>query len=184
LFPRLTASGANLVETTFDDDATLSLGDGVAPYTGSFRSAHLLRLLNGLDMRGVWELRVADTVAGVSGTLLNWRIALNPCSPCADDWHAADWDRDNKISMSELLRVIQLYNMGGFHCAEDPASTDDGFVPGPGANMTCCPHDADYMEGPDWKISLSELLRVIQFYNSGGYHVCAEGEDGFCPGGV
>jgi len=47
----------------------------------------------------------------------------------------------------------------------------------------CCPHDADYVTaGPDWSIVLSELLRVIQFYNSGGYHLCEDTEDGFCPG--
>jgi len=29
---------------------------------------------------------------------------------------------------------------------------------------------------------MSELLRVIQFYNAGAYHRCDHGEDGFCPG--
>jgi len=46
-------------------------------------------------------------------------------------------------------------------------------------------HDSDYApSGPDWQIKLTELLRVIQFFNSGGYHACpGEGtEDGFCPG--
>lgn len=33
----------------------------------------------------------------------------------------------------------------------------------------------------DWSVSLSELLRLIQFYNSGGYAACLDGEDGFCP---
>ncbi|HNR32770.1 MAG TPA: hypothetical protein PKI11_17905, partial [Candidatus Hydrogenedentes bacterium] len=38
--------------------------------------------------------------------------------------------------------------------------------------------------GPDWKIVLTELLRVIQFFNSGGCHYCPGDatEDGFCPG--
>jgi len=42
------------------------------------------------------------------------------------------------------------------------------------------PHSAD--QDGDWKISLSELLRVIQFFNMGGYHPCPDGEDGYCPG--
>jgi len=89
------------------------------------------------------------------------------------------------IELTELLRVIQFFNSGGFHCADDPLSTEDGYVPGPGANITCCPHNSDYAPaGPDWKIALTELLRVIQFFNSGGYHYCPlEGtEDDFCPG--
>ncbi|HOK10616.1 MAG TPA: PASTA domain-containing protein, partial [Candidatus Hydrogenedens sp.] len=42
------------------------------------------------------------------------------------------------------------------------------------------PHSAD--QDGDWKISLSELLRVIQFFNMGGYYPCPTGEDGYCPG--
>ena len=47
----------------------------------------------------------------------------------------------------------------------------------------CTPHASDY-NLQDWLISLSELLRGIQFYNSGGYHYCPlDGtEDDFCPG--
>ncbi len=41
-------------------------------------------------------------------------------------------------------------------------------------------HSAD--QDGDNLISLSELLRVIQFFNSDGYHCDAAGEDGFNPG--
>ena len=43
-------------------------------------------------------------------------------------------------------------------------------------------HTAD--TSPDYLIYLSELLRVIQFYNAGGYHACPgqNTEDGYCPG--
>ncbi len=96
-----------------------------------------------------------------------------------DEFLTADQDQDNLISLSELLRVIQFFNSGGYHCE---AGTEDGYAPGPG-DETCAPYDSDY-NPQDWEISLSELLRVIQFFNSGGYHACpGEGtEDGFCPG--
>jgi len=42
-------------------------------------------------------------------------------------------------------------------------------------------HSADYAP-QDWQISLSELLRVIQFYSSSGYHADPDSEDGFAPG--
>ncbi|HNR30825.1 MAG TPA: hypothetical protein PKI11_08035, partial [Candidatus Hydrogenedentes bacterium] len=99
--------------------------------------------------------------------------------------HTADQSQNNLIELTELLRVIQFYNSGGFHCADDPSTTEDGYVPGPGLNHACCAHASDYWpSGPDWRIELTELLRIIQFYNSGGYHWCpSEGtEDGFCPG--
>lgn len=41
-------------------------------------------------------------------------------------------------------------------------------------------HSAD--TNSDSKISLSEYLRVVQFYNSGGYHCQAGTEDGYAPG--
>jgi len=93
--------------------------------------------------------------------------------------HSADPDGNGIISLSELLRVIQFFNSGGFHCQ---AGTEDGYAPGPG-DESCLPHSSDYNE-QDWHINLSELLRLIQFFNSGGYHACPgeNTEDGFCPG--
>ncbi len=91
--------------------------------------------------------------------------------------HAADQDGDYRISLSEVLRVIQFFNSGGYHCQP---GAEDGFAPGSG-DYSCAPHDSDY-NAQDWRINLSEVLRVIQFFNSGGYHTCDDGEDGFCPG--
>jgi hypothetical protein len=94
-------------------------------------------------------------------------------------YHSADENADNLIDLSELLRVIQFFNIGGYHCL---AGSEDGYAPGLG-DTNCTPHDSDY-NPQDWKISLSELLRVIQFFNTGGYHRCPglNTEDGFCPG--
>ena len=93
--------------------------------------------------------------------------------------HSADYDRDGRFNLSELLRAIQLFRSGEYHCA---SWSEDGFDIGPG-DQDCAPHSADYAP-QDWRISLREILRLIQLYNSGGYHFCPdEGtEDGFCPG--
>ncbi|MFM1920809.1 MAG: hypothetical protein RLZZ303_2443 [Candidatus Hydrogenedentota bacterium] len=93
--------------------------------------------------------------------------------------HSADYTRDGSLSLSELLRTIQLYNNGALHCADEPASTEDGYLPGAGLNQTCAPHAADYAP-QDWSLNLAELLRVIQLYNAGLITRCDEGEDGFC----
>ncbi len=90
-------------------------------------------------------------------------------------YHSADRDQDYDISLSELLRVIQFYNLDALHCA---AGTEDGYAPLSGDD-TCFFHDADYSP-PDWKISMNELLRVAQIFNAAGYEACATGEDGFC----
>jgi len=126
----------------------------------------------------------------------------NACNPCDEPWswgdvwdvrtsfgdryprtggthHSADYNpADFRISLSELLRVIQIYNLGAYYCDD---SKEDGYAPGPGDDDSCTAHDSDYSP-QDWKISLSELLRLQQFYNLGGYHSKPGGEDGFSPG--
>ncbi len=94
--------------------------------------------------------------------------------------HSADYDADWRINLSEVLRVVQFYNLGSFSCA---AGTEDGFAPGAG-DQSCGGHDSDYTPR-DWSVSLSELLRIIQFYNAPNrYYGAAPGsEDGFAPGG-
>jgi len=92
--------------------------------------------------------------------------------------HSADYKpADYSIGLSELLRGVQLYNDGAYHCAPDG---EDGYAPGDG-DRTCAPHHSDY-NPQDWRITLSELLRLIQFYQSEGYHADAEKEDGFGVG--
>jgi hypothetical protein len=97
-------------------------------------------------------------------------------------FHTADQDENNLIGLNELLRIIQFYNSGGFGCQ---LGTEDGYAPND-PDQGCCPHDSDYH--PDytasWTINLTELLRLIQFFNSGGYYHCPANstEDGYCPG--
>lgn len=96
--------------------------------------------------------------------------------------HSADNDRSYTITLQELLRVIQFYNSGGFHC--DPGNPEGDYGPGPGVETGCDIHSSDY-KPQDWQVTLQELLRLIQFYNFGGYHYCDDAQDegdGFCTG--
>jgi len=109
----------------------------------------------------------------------------------APSYHSGDTDNDFKFSLSELLRVIELYNTRegtvrtGLYHVDD--SSADGFAPGAG-NPTSPPyHSADTSK--DSKFSLSELLRVIELYNyregtvrTGAYHIDPDSSDGFAPG--
>jgi Tol biopolymer transport system component len=96
-------------------------------------------------------------------------------------YHSADTDFDGHVGIQEVLRVIQLYNSGGFQCAQLTGETEDGFVPSMGNSRRCHPHDSDYSR-QDWVISLSEMIRLVQLYNSNGYEYCPQlgSEDGFC----
>lgn len=96
-------------------------------------------------------------------------------------FHTADQNADHRISLSEMLRIIQFFNSSGLHCE---TGTEDGYAPGTG-DQSCAPHDSDYAP-QDWTISLSEVLRGVQFFNLGGYYACPNlhppTEDGFCVG--
>ena len=121
------------------------------------------------------EYQVSFSVSDPSG---NAAVPVTRTIIVTCSLHKADTNMDNVIDLSELLRVIQFFNSGGYHC---DAAGEDGYAPGSAGDTSCAPHSADY-NPVDWNIDLSELLRVIQLFNSGGYHPCAEGEDGFCPG--
>lgn len=103
----------------------------------------------------------------------------------AQAYHSADSNDDWRIDLSELLRIIQFFHSGGYHCAgiDAEADSEDGYVPGPG-NQDCVPHDADSGGDGDsnFLIDLSEALRVIQLYNSTGYQASIGTEDNFAPG--
>jgi hypothetical protein len=91
--------------------------------------------------------------------------------------HSADTQVDWRIDVSELTRVIQLFNAEAYHCE---VHTEDGYDPGSGS-ANCHAHDSDY-DLEDWHIRLNELLRLVQLHNAGDYHAVAGTEDDFAPG--
>ncbi|MBI1320996.1 MAG: CHRD domain-containing protein [Candidatus Hydrogenedens sp.] len=98
--------------------------------------------------------------------------------------HNADQNANGVISLSELLRLIQFYNASGYRCAPNQES-EDGFFPGAvsvkALDPACPPNASDY-DPADGVIALSELLRLIQFYNLGSIVYCpGQSEDQFCP---
>jgi len=95
-----------------------------------------------------------------------------------DDAHTADVNKNGILDLSELLRIIQLYNAGVFA----PGIGEDGYGPPRyWEDIHNVPHDLDYRPR-DWQFSLAEVLRAVQYFNTGGYRWCPDSEDGFCPG--
>ncbi len=121
--------------------------------------------LNDADYNGDGELSVAELLQRVGGGILTH----------------ADTNGDSIVQLTELLRLIQLFNAGQYACAENSGATEDGFaLTAPPSEPACVLHSVD--QNGDKAISLSELLRGIQLYNLGGYTWCPDGgtEDGFC----
>jgi len=96
--------------------------------------------------------------------------------------HSGDTNGDYLFNLSELIRIIQLYNAPGYACAGSPGDTEDGFEPrAPESGDQVCDSHAIDIDGSKG-VSLSELLRGIQLFNLGNYQFCSEQqtEDGFC----
>ncbi len=111
--------------------------------------------------------------------------------------HTADIDRDQRIDLAELLRVIQLYNTrnantrtGAYRVAT--TLTEDGLTADPDRPAGTDVGLVRYHAGDsnrDGRLSLVELTRVIELYNhraanirTGEYRLAADTEDGFAPG--
>lgn len=111
--------------------------------------------------------------------------------------HAADANRDGRLSLVELTRVIELFNTRNGTArtgcyAPASGSTEDGFTPDDSRSGSVSAALSRYHSGDsnrDGKLSLLELTRIIELYNyrngttrTGQYHVQAGTEDGFDPG--
>jgi subtilisin-like proprotein convertase family protein len=69
-------SGNNFTGTVFDDEAETAIGQGSAPFTGSFRPDEPLSILYDTSSAGQWRLRVEDHAGADTGTLDSWSIHL------------------------------------------------------------------------------------------------------------
>lgn len=205
------SGGANMINTVFNDNSPVPIGMASPPYTGEFAPLVPLSNLRGYDMEGTWILQVADAVSGDKGRVEEWALIFNSCSSLEGTtegetegvtegeqsegssegeiieegefippYHSADTNRNWRIEFYEILRVIQFYNSGGYSCMP---GTEDGYAPIITGPRNCPNHSSDYAP-PDFRITMNEILRLIQFYNSnnGYYHFDPSTEDMFAPG--
>ncbi|NQU76682.1 MAG: tandem-95 repeat protein, partial [Planctomycetes bacterium] len=76
LVNELPNAGENFTGTTFDDQADMWIGDGVAPYTGAYRPYDALASFDLEDPNGLWTLVIEDYYGGGVGTLNSWSISF------------------------------------------------------------------------------------------------------------
>ncbi len=73
------SSGDNFIGTILDDSASTPIGNGTAPFTGSFRPWSPLSVFNGTgnDPNGPWVLSIYDSAAGDTGTFRAWCLTVS-----------------------------------------------------------------------------------------------------------
>ena len=76
LFTGVGGMGEDFSGTTLDDEATLAIGSGFAPFSGRYRPEGSLAALDGEDPNGTWLLEITDTEEYLAGTLNSWSITF------------------------------------------------------------------------------------------------------------
>jgi subtilisin-like proprotein convertase family protein len=75
----------NFTQTTLDDQASIPITNGAAPFFGTFQpqgsAAGTLSTLNGRNAAGAWTLEIADDTAGNVGTLTSWSLTFQKPVP-------------------------------------------------------------------------------------------------------
>ncbi len=69
--------GQDYNQTVFDDEALLSIQEGTAPFTGSFRPVDSLSIYDGKDAYGPWCLSIYDMSYGDTGSLQSFGLVFN-----------------------------------------------------------------------------------------------------------
>lgn len=78
LVNRRGSSGDNFTNTTFDDNASLAIASGAAPFAGTFRPEQPLAGFIGSSSEGTWTLSVQDLAGGDVGQLTAWSLSITP----------------------------------------------------------------------------------------------------------
>ena len=108
------------------------------------------------------------------------------CGPNTATIHSADVNEDYTFSLGEFLRVIEFYNATLTHDYHLDPSGEDGFGVGFGPRGGD-PHSSDYYGGADWRLSLNEVVRIIDLFastNDHAYSADPMAADGFKKGGA
>ena len=77
LFAGVGGDGDDFTETQLDDEASTSINDGSAPFTGSFIPNELLSAFDGENTMGTWTLSITDNASNDEGTLNSWSILVD-----------------------------------------------------------------------------------------------------------
>ena len=76
LFTDVGGNGDHFTGTILDDQASVSITAGAAPFVGTYRPEGSLAALNGRNALGTWTLEITDDQWLYSGTLHGWSITI------------------------------------------------------------------------------------------------------------
>jgi subtilisin-like proprotein convertase family protein len=100
LFTDVGGSKDDFNDTVLDDEALLSITEGSAPFTGSYRPEGILGDLTGKAIQGEWKLEITDDSWFGSGILNSWSLTIDKADVVYYAECATDPDFGNVIAYS------------------------------------------------------------------------------------
>jgi len=76
LVDRVGNNGDDFMGTRLNDDASIAIVDGTAPFTDNFKPDNPLSSFHDMRSAGIWRLRVADRAVRDTGTLNSWSLEV------------------------------------------------------------------------------------------------------------
>lgn len=74
-------SGDNYINTTLDDEASIPISQGSAPFTGVYRPQQSLSAYKDKNMTGNWVMKIFNNSSIVTGQLVNWNMSIGYYTP-------------------------------------------------------------------------------------------------------
>ena len=74
-------NGQDFISSVLNDNASIPISNGQAPFTGYFLPSNPLSVFNGMNAYGDWTLNVVDGFAGNDGVLNSWSLLITLDSP-------------------------------------------------------------------------------------------------------
>ncbi len=127
-----------LLNTILDDEAALSILEGVGPYTGRYRPVEPLSTFDATNARGSWRLEVEDTATGNTGVLNGWRLLFNEPQDSPPDATHVGFIGDNLDAAVGRANDVDLYR---FELLSGGTITVDA-IPEPGLDIAIRLFDA------------------------------------------
>ncbi|MDP2902510.1 MAG: proprotein convertase P-domain-containing protein, partial [Methylovulum sp.] len=115
LFTDVGGRGDNFTDTVLDNEASASIINGSAPFTGSYRPEGNLASTYGLSPNGVWTLKVTDDELLFTGTLNAWGLAISAFqanNPPTGDVTLSDMTPEQNQTLSVADTLADLDGVG------------------------------------------------------------------------
>ena len=76
LFSNVGGLDRDFTNTVLDDSAAISITEGSAPFTGTYRPESPLSAFNTKQPEGFWKLEVENTSYHIGATITSWSLTL------------------------------------------------------------------------------------------------------------